>query len=153
MNNLMPLDMYAAIGGGTSSFQQHQLIQSAPSLRHYDPQPYLESHLIPNCIGHPRIRNPNHRTCDNSVQGALYCQSGAYLEILDQETAEADAIKHSYSRPQYIRGSKTDRFNSYQSQQGFAVIAVVVVVIVDISLLAVAIVFWLLFSRSLEAVD
>lgn len=73
MNNLMPLDMYAAIGGGTSSFQQHQLIQSAPSLRHYDPQPYLESHLIPNCIGHPRIRNPNHRLVRHYVFMCFYC--------------------------------------------------------------------------------
>uniref|UniRef100_A0A0N5AYY8 Uncharacterized protein n=1 Tax=Syphacia muris TaxID=451379 RepID=A0A0N5AYY8_9BILA len=66
MGNLMPYNMYAAIGGGTLTFQQQQPIQQQSTTtsllqQRYERQSYFESHLIPNCAGHPRIRNPNHR--------------------------------------------------------------------------------------------
>src|SRR5262245_2441751 len=46
-------------------------------------------------------------------QGALYCRSGTWLEILDRRTAEFEARRNHMSHPDYVRGTRkeTSRFS------------------------------------------
>ncbi|VDO65408.1 unnamed protein product [Onchocerca flexuosa] len=51
-------------------------------------------------------------------EGALFCRSGTWVEILDKRTAEYEAKTNEYSRPEYVRGTRLEnsRFNIFGIQ-------------------------------------
>uniref|UniRef100_A0A914CIV5 FGF n=1 Tax=Acrobeloides nanus TaxID=290746 RepID=A0A914CIV5_9BILA len=117
----------AAIGGGATSFQP----LSANLLPQLD---YTGAKLVSDCAfqaqqkylhdsGSNSLHNSNdyllrglpiNQPIQDSTQrqGALFCRSGTWLEIVDRRTAEFDARRNHMSHPDYVRGTRkeTSRF-------------------------------------------
>uniref|UniRef100_A0A1I7W4X1 Uncharacterized protein n=1 Tax=Loa loa TaxID=7209 RepID=A0A1I7W4X1_LOALO len=65
---------------------------------------YISSSLLANCarqVQQLRHDGPNR-------EGALFCRTGTWVEILDKRTAEYEAKTNELSRPEYVRGTRLE---------------------------------------------
>lgn len=48
-------------------------------------------------------------------EGALFCRTGTWLEVLDKRTAEYEAKLYDLARPEYVRGTRLEnsRFSMF----------------------------------------
>uniref|UniRef100_A0A1I7W1M9 Fibroblast growth factor n=1 Tax=Loa loa TaxID=7209 RepID=A0A1I7W1M9_LOALO len=76
---------------------------------------YISSSLLANCarqVQQLRHDGPNR-------EGALFCRTGTWVEILDKRTAEYEAKTNELSRPEYVRGTRLEnsRFISIRGRE------------------------------------
>ncbi|MFH4981630.1 hypothetical protein AB6A40_008339 [Gnathostoma spinigerum] len=116
----------ATIGGGATSFQTFSdlSLNLLPSLD------YSASNLLANCArqAQQRLRRRRHdprynyRMDGPNREGALFCRSGTWLEILDKRTAEYEARKKELTRPEYVRGTRKEHSRFSRLFWNFALI-------------------------------
>uniref|UniRef100_A0A915C269 FGF n=1 Tax=Parascaris univalens TaxID=6257 RepID=A0A915C269_PARUN len=101
----------ATIGGGAASFQP----VAALSVNLMPPFDYTGSHLLANCARQAQqLRRRRHeprlepRYDGPNREGALFCRSGTWVEILDRTTAEYEARRNDLTRPEYVRGTHNE---------------------------------------------
>lgn len=103
-----PLQMsgIATIGGSAASFQQ----VAAHPLNLMPLIDYSGSHLLANCVRQAQQRRRRHepRYEGPNREGALFCRSGTWLQILDRRNAESLAREKGHSRPDYIWGAHNE---------------------------------------------
>lgn len=83
--NLLPSSNYATISLLASCARQAQQLRHTKHTRRIT----------------PRHDGPNR-------EGALFCRSGTWVEILDKRTAEFEAKRNELSRPEYVRGTRLE---------------------------------------------
>uniref|UniRef100_A0A0M3IEB3 Phytase-like domain-containing protein n=1 Tax=Ascaris lumbricoides TaxID=6252 RepID=A0A0M3IEB3_ASCLU len=108
---LNPMSGIATIGGGAASFQP----VAALSVNLTPPFDYTGSHLLANCARQAQqLRRRRHeprlepRYDGPNREGALFCRSGTWVEILDRTTAEYEARRNDLTRPEYVRGTHNE---------------------------------------------
>ncbi|VDM26898.1 unnamed protein product, partial [Toxocara canis] len=108
---LYPMSGIATIGGGAASFQP----VAALSVNLMPPFDYTGSHLLANCARQAQqLRRRRHeprlepRYDGPNREGALFCRSGTWVQILDKTTAEYEARRNDLTRPEYVRGTRNE---------------------------------------------
>ncbi|EJD74602.1 hypothetical protein LOAG_18099, partial [Loa loa] len=76
---------------------------------------YISSSLLANCARQVQQLRYNKHTQQFSPwhdgpnrEGALFCRTGTWVEILDKRTAEYEAKTNELSRPEYVRGTRLE---------------------------------------------
>uniref|UniRef100_A0A915PJ97 Fibroblast growth factor n=1 Tax=Setaria digitata TaxID=48799 RepID=A0A915PJ97_9BILA len=101
----------------SSNFQPFDSVAAASSLtlNLLPSSDYITSTLLANCARqaqqlrytkHTRRFIPGHDGPNR--EGALFCRSGTWVEILDKRTAEYEAKVNDLSRPEYVRGTRSE---------------------------------------------
>ncbi|VDK50265.1 unnamed protein product [Anisakis simplex] len=104
----------ATIGGGAaSSFQPLAALQVNLISPPFDTYSYsiTNSHLLANCARQAQqLRRRRHepRNDGPNREGALFCRSGTWVQILDKTAAEYEARRNDLIRPEYIRGTRDE---------------------------------------------
>ncbi|KAM3724256.1 Uncharacterized protein ACO02O_07406 [Dirofilaria immitis] len=108
-SNFQPFGAAAAAVAAAAAASSSLTLNLLPS------SDYIASSLLATCARqaqqlryarHTRRFSPRHDGPNR--EGALFCRSGTWVEILDKRTAEYEAKTNDYSRPEYVRGTRLE---------------------------------------------
>nr|CRZ26107.1 BMA-LET-756 [Brugia malayi] len=106
---------FQLFGASSSSAAAAPAASSSLTLNLLPSSDYITSSLLANCARqvqqlrytrHTRRFSPRHDGPNR--EGALFCRSGTWVEILDKRTAEYEAKTNDLSRPEYVRGTRLE---------------------------------------------
>ncbi|EJW84898.1 hypothetical protein WUBG_04191 [Wuchereria bancrofti] len=112
---LPPASSNFQLFGTSSSAAAVPAASSSLTLNLLPSSDYITSSLLANCARqvqqlrytrHTRRFSPRHDGPNR--EGALFCRSGTWVEILDKRTAEYEAKTNDLSRPEYVRGTRLE---------------------------------------------